>query len=235
MPAPRPDRKRLVVLIGVGLVALALALLVSRNRPGPDDSYGATDRPGARGTTNPGPVEPTSFPLARTDDDPASADAGAVDLTGAPDFHFTFGDGSGLYGYDVLKVRADGTCRYTARGLVSTTNPSGDVESGYQWRRADFVLAPQTVTELRALLREIDFFRLKKAYHADVHDGTQRWAKVEASGKRKGVYWNNHFPEDFERLHQFVRQKVLAAHQPEILASRPIDLKPADIEPESYD
>lgn len=222
------------ILAGSCLVALAVAFLTSGYWPS-SDPFVATGVASDRSTTNPAPFEPPSFPLAGTEDDPASADAPAVDLIGAPDFRFTFGDGSGWHGYDVLKVRANGGCQYTTHAVVSTTNPSGDVESKYQWRRAEFVLDPQTVADLRKLLKEIDFFRLKKAYYADVADGTQRWAKVEASGKRKGVYWNNHFPEDFERLHGFVKRQILAAHQPEILRARPVELDPKDIESESYD
>ena len=236
VPAPRPNPRAVIIVGTACVVGLAAAFLVSGHVPTfkPSPS-GKTAGTGSATTTNPAPYEPPSFPLAGTDDDPASADAAAVDLLGAPGFRFTFGDGSGLSGYDVLTVGADGACQYTTHVTVSTTNPSGDVESKYGWRRATFTLAPQTVTELRTLLKDIDFFRLKKAYHADVHDGTQRWARVEASGKRKGVYWNNHFPDHFERLHQFVKQKILGAHRAEILASEPVEVDPKELETPMYD
>src|SRR5689334_16753846 len=66
-----------------------------------------------------------NHPLARTVDDPASADAGSVDLVGANDFRFTMGDGSGMDGYDVVKIDSDGRCVYTFAQWRRATMPDG--------------------------------------------------------------------------------------------------------------
>jgi len=175
-----------------------------------------------------------TFPLTRTVYDPASAYAGAVDLEGAVDFRLTMGDGSGWGGYNVIKVGADGRCEYTFFVLGRETNSSGTAINTQQWKRAEFTLEAQTLAELRKLLAEVNFFKLKKEYHANVADGTQRWIKVEASGKRKGVYCDNHFPLPFMRVRGFVIDNIIRAHLAEIGAARTIQLDPKDIEPESF-
>ena len=66
---------------------------------------------------------------------------------------------------------------------------------------------------MRKLLVEIDFFRLKKEYHANVYDGTQQWAWVKASGIQKQVYCDNHFPKPFQKLYKFIQDKVIRPHE----------------------
>ena len=179
--------------------------------------------------------DPENFPLSRTVDDPASADAGSVDLLSAGDFHFTMGDGSGWSGYNVVKIGADGSCQYTFFEWVTDRDASGNEIRKPQWKRAVFSLDAGTLADLRKLLAEVDFFRLKKEYDANVEDGTQRWVKVEASGKHKGVYCNNHFPQPFKRICRFVNNRIIAAHPAQIAAARKIELDPKDRESESFD
>jgi hypothetical protein len=172
---------------------------------------------------------------AKTVDDPVSADAASVDLIGATDFHFTFGDGSGWHGFNVVKVGPDGRCEYTFFTYGNSDDPETPALRVQKWRRAGFTLDPRTLAALRKRLADIDFFRLKKAYHANVYDGTQRFAKVEASGKRKGVYCDNHFPLPFQRPHAFVNERIIAVHPTEIAAAKPIQLEREDWERESFD
>lgn len=182
------------------------------------------------------PSRPTSPAGEGTVDDPASADVDAVDLVGAPDFRFAYGDGSGWHGYNVLSVGADGTAVYTFFEYVPDTTAAGEPINQQQWRRAQFTLDAPTLAALRAELKQVDFWRLKKTYYnSAVADGSQRWAKVEAGGKRKGVFWNNSFPDPAERLDAFVKQRILGRNRAAIDAAPTIELNPKDVEPETYD
>jgi hypothetical protein len=174
------------------------------------------------------PTQPT-----RTVDDPASAYAGSVDLLNAPDFHFTMGDGSGWHGYDVVKVAADGSAEYTFLDPVPIIGPDGVRRQ--QWRHVEFTIDVPTMQGLRALLNDIGYFHLKKEYHADIQDGTQQWLKVEASRRKKGVYCNNYFPPEVQRVRGFVQQRIFDPHAAEIGAAKPIDITLIKPEKEAFD
>jgi hypothetical protein len=165
-----------------------------------------------------------SYPLARTDDDPISALADSVDLLRAPDFKFSMGVGSAHYGeMDTIKIAADGQCRYVFHGMV----PAWGAAIDPRWRRAEFVIDSKTLADLRKLLVDIDFFRLKKVYRANVADGTQAWALVQASGIKKGVYCDNHFPKKFQKLQMFILKQVIRAHDLEMHNAPVIDIEEA--------
>jgi hypothetical protein len=143
--------------------------------------------------------------------------ANTVNVMGASDFKFSMGDGSGWHGYNTIKVCADGKCQYV---FVD--------RRGLSWRRGDFVVDPRTLRELRELLVEIDFFRLKETYHdPNIADGIQRWAWVEAYGMHKSVYCNNRFPEPFQELYTFVQKKVIRPHEEELQNAPMIDQQEA--------
>jgi hypothetical protein len=171
-----------------------------------------------------------------TVDDPVSAEADTVDLVGAPDFHFTMGDGSGLGGFNVIKIGADGRCEYAFFELVQGKDAKGSPVLNLQWKRAEFTLDAKTLAEFRGMLAEVNFFAMKKEYIAtNILDGTQRFAKVVASGKRKAVYCSNYFPPRFERIRVFVNDKIIAAHPAEIGAAKMIQPDRKDWESESFD
>ncbi len=164
-----------------------------------------------------------AYILDHTVDDPAIADARSVDLINAPNFRFTFGDGSGMDGFDVLKIGPDGQCEYT---FINPTERTGRL----QWKRTAFQVDAPTLANLRKLLVDVKFLEMKKEYHSNVEDGTQRWARVEASGKRKGVYWNNYFPADFMRIYDFVNQRIIGAHLVEVKDAKIIERDRKDIQ-----
>ena len=170
------------------------------------------------------------LPLARTVDDPASNAAELIDWAGARDFRFAMGDGSGWHGYNVLQIDGEGRCTYTFVELVAATDSRNTAASAQQWRRATFVLDAATLRNFRKLLRDVDFFRLKKEYHADIEDGTQRWARVEASGHRKTVYCSNFFPPAFLRISRFVSERIVATQGEAITAAETINPQPKDLE-----
>ena len=165
-----------------------------------------------------------NHPLARTEDDPISAVADSVDLLRAPDFTFGMWVGSAHYGeLDTIKIAADGQCRYVFQGIAPASGAAIDA----RWRRAEFVIDPKTLADLRKLLVDIDFFELKRVYRANVADGTQAWALVQASGLQKGVYCDNHFPKKFQKLHMFVVNQVIRPHRTDLLNAPVIELREA--------
>ena len=161
-----------------------------------------------------------------TVDDPASADARNIDWKNESDFIFTWGDGSGWEGYDTVKLRSDGTVAYVFRDHTRS--------SEWKWKRPQFSLEGDTVRELRDLLAAIDYFSLKQQYHAAIMDGTQRFVKVEISGKRKGVYCNNNFPIEILRIKSFVEKRILAVHSVQIALAKTTSMTRESMETEMF-
>jgi hypothetical protein len=145
-----------------------------------------------------------------------SAEAGSVDLINAPDFEFTCGDGSGMSGFSVLKVAADGRTSYVFM----------EYGVGRQiWKYASFTVDPQTMAELRAMLQRGGYFRLKKSYtDTGIADGTQRFVKVIASGKRKGVWCDNYFPRAVEKIREFAERRIIRKHPAEIAGAVEVEI-----------
>jgi hypothetical protein len=152
----------------------------------------------------------------------------------ATDLSLEMGDGGGADRYNTIKIGPDGRCQYVFFDRVQITRPDGGIAFEQRGRRTEFVIGPEVLADLRKLLVEIDFFRLKKAYYADAHDGTQRWAKLEVSGERKSVYCNNHFPPAFQKLYSFVWDKIIGSHNKELQNAQVIDLKNDDAGYESF-
>ncbi len=173
-------------------------------------------------------------PTVHTQADPEAVSAGQVDLLNATDFHFTIGDGSGWHGYDVLKVDADGSCEYTYQQHAYTKSPDGKTMLDPGWRRANFKIDSATLLALRQALVQIDYWRLKKSYRADVADGTQRYLKIIASAHRKAIWCDNYFPSEFESIRKFTESRIIAIHRPEIDAAPAIRLDSKDWEPETF-
>lgn len=211
----RRSRTRVVVaglaLLGVLLVGAGGASLLRFRRPvGP-------------------PFFPGAFPLARTDDDPPGRAVANADVITCEDFVFAMGEGSGWSGYDTIRLTADGECRYTFAGPVTArADPVHGKVYEQKWLRAEFQVDLATVGTLRQLLVNIGYFRMKRAYHADVHDGTQWVVRVDAGGRVKGVYCNNFFPAEIKRLPTFVHVYILGPHQADLDAATPIDLDPME-------
>ncbi|MCI0462569.1 MAG: hypothetical protein L0Z62_36935 [Gemmataceae bacterium] len=131
-----------------------------------------------------------------------------VDLLQAEDFAFAIGVGSGMYGLEVFRVDGSGQASYLFRG-----------EHGWWWR-AEFQVPPEAVGRLRRLLAEIDYFSLKRAYFADVVDGTQWCIRVDAAGVTGTVYCDNHFPVAAMRLARFVGEEILPEYEAELSKAR---------------
>jgi hypothetical protein len=151
-------------------------------------------------------------PWISTEGDPVSAQASRVDLLHASDFQFTFDESGFGEKYKALTVTADGTSIYTFRTFTKVP----------QNKKAEFHIDSATMTDLRNLLLDLDFFRRKKSYvDRSIVDGTQRSITVTGSGIEKSTYFDNYFPEFEERIRTFVTTRILTPHTGDIDAATP--------------
>ena len=172
---------------------------------------------------------PTNHWLTDTMDDAPGLEVPDAELLSAHDFEFMMGEGGGLHGYDVVKVRADGTCEYTFFDYETRFDPATRVVTRPSWRRSAFQLDARTAGELRELIASTRYFRLKKLYRAGhVHDGTQWLVKVRAAGRTKRVYCSNHFPAKVIALSEFVRTRILDPRRDEIGKAGVVELTPIE-------
>ena len=88
--------------------------------------------------------------------------------------------------------------------------------------RAVFRLAADQLDGLERELTAIDVFSLKRAYLANVDDGTQWFLRVRAAKQRKTVVLDNHFPDPIVRVAEYVRTRIVPAHRSEIDAAAPL-------------
>jgi hypothetical protein len=181
-----------------------------------------------------------------TEDDSPATRAADADVLYSSDFLFTMGEGSGLRGFDVIRVWPDGSCEYSYPDLAGfaasalpgpalpaapappatgpTTAPVGPGAQSMPWRRATFTVPPQTVTDLRKLLVDTGYFDLKRSYNGNVEDGTQWFVRARAGGREKGVWCNNHFPADVIKLNDFVRTRIVEPGRPSIANTTRVQL-----------
>jgi hypothetical protein len=62
----------------------------------------------------------------------------------------------------------------------------------------------------------IDYPSLKRAYHANVCDGTQWRIRLDVSDVTKKIYCANYFPSEVRRLADFIGGELLPAHDAEV-------------------
>lgn len=97
-------------------------------------------------------------------------------------FRIELGRGSGWYGLDTIEINN------SAEVLVYRQTRSG-------WETTTFTLTP---TELNSITKALDrhqVFKLARAYHADVSDGTQWVFRTTQNSQSKTIYCNNYFPD----------------------------------------
>lgn len=156
-----------------------------------------------------------SFPLSNVTDDSSPPKIRRADIQESSDFLFTIGVGSGMFGLDIFGVSSSGKASF-----IFSTAPD-------EWWKAEFEVAPAHITRLRQLLVEVDYPSLKRAYHADVVDGTQWCMRLDVAGVAKHVYCDNHFPEPARRLARLVGSEILPAHEATIKKARRIGAESA--------
>ncbi|MCA9672241.1 MAG: hypothetical protein KC503_41895 [Myxococcales bacterium] len=147
---------------------------------------------------------------------PASAPkmAGAY---GSKDFALLMAWGSGLHGYDVLRIDARGRAVMTFQRRQLRVNRGqlkgvgrGEVYIRVRAARYTFYLDRKQQRDLRQLLaREKAHAIAPRHVDANVEDGTQWHFKLRLGGTTRRVYCSNQFPPALRRISQYLRGKVL--------------------------
>jgi len=164
-----------------------------------------------------GGASPDNSLSYEVEEDLPSSVAGDVEAVSGPNFLFTMGEGTGLHGYDVIQIWANGRCEYTfpdVRPLMNplpatttqpTTAPGLTPADLAPFRRAVFAVNPQVVADLRRLLVDIDYFNMKRAYRAPPDPTANPPAAQPAEGAtpvpvNNGTQW-------FVRVHVAAKEK----------------------------
>jgi hypothetical protein len=118
-----------------------------------------------------------------------------------------FGRGSGWHGLSTAKLDQDG--RLTLYRLKRDRQADVTVHS---WVTATSRLPPEAVAKVLEVIASDSLLALDKAYHADVHDGTQWVLWIRQGEREKAVYFDNHFPDPIirfaRRLDEIVAETV---------------------------
>ena len=211
---------RLIAFGALILVVVLIAISVGALNPGHEADRRALDKK-FRGHV----IESLSgetvlqSPLVNSIEEAEAVPNGSAAIRDCKDFVFVLGQGSGWRGFNVLKVIAAGECTYSIAGA----------EKG-AWRRARFQLNESELDGLKKKLTELDVFAMKRGYSAGIQDGTQWFVKVQASGQRKAIWCDNHFPANIVEISIFVGEKIIATHRREIEGATSVELKPEDVE-----
>lgn len=110
-------------------------------------------------------------------------------------YRLEFGRGSGLEGLDTIALDENGHI-ILHRLKVEEKN---DVIHHY-WERSNLYLSAQMTEEIAKLILDLRILDMKRAYHADVHDGTQWIFWLVQDGQEKSIYFNNHFPKAIQKF-----------------------------------
>lgn len=134
------------------------------------------------------------------------------DLQNGADLRVTIGDAAGTEGYSSLQIDALGGCVYTyATYATSEADPWRTVPT---WRQASFKVSNDTTHQLRQLLIGLDFPAMKAIYSRPrAGEHVQRFIKVAAGGRIKGVYCDNAFPPQLEQVRAFLESHVIAPNR----------------------
>lgn len=128
----------------------------------------------------------------------------------ADDFTFAFGYGSGLQGYDIIRVQADGQCVYTFNARYHLPGQEG-------WRQHRCQAAPASIEVLRQALRDTQFNRWHAAYYdTNVEDGTQAFFFASGGSRVKTVSCSNHFPVHMDTVSQVLDEQFLNTQRPKL-------------------
>lgn len=128
-------------------------------------------------------------------------------------FAFAYGEGAHWYGYDVLHVADDGSCRYTFSEL-----PSGSDDP--VWRQHEFSIDKATLAALKTELNDAGFMRLT----ASDDDKDQRaFMWVRFGMKPRVVRVREDRPLEFLKVTEFVTKSILDPRRAELAKGKIVD------------
>jgi hypothetical protein len=132
-------------------------------------------------------------------------------------FWLEFGRGSGWHGLNTVKI--DQTGRVVLHRMKSMHQNDVTVQS---WEVGTLQLPPEAITELLKAVESNNLLGLQKAYHANVHDGTQWVLWIMQGEQEKSVYFDNHFPRSITAFAQQL-DAILAQAGLDKVAWQPVD------------
>ena len=127
-----------------------------------------------------------NFPLSKSEPDTRPA----MHFDANKPFRLEFGRGSGWHGLDTIVLDEKGTVVLHRLQMEE----KGTVIHHY-WETTTLLLDPGMTRQIATLIQDLRILDMKRAYHADVHDGTQWVFWLVQGGQEKSVYFNNHFPK----------------------------------------
>jgi len=123
--------------------------------------------------------------LARTEPDENSA----MRFDVSKPYRLEFGRGSGRRGYDTIAL--DGT----GRVALCRQNRNYSDNRPHYWETAELSVDAPAYRRIAETIQDLRLVAMKRAYHANVHDGTQWEFSLTQGEQEKKIYFNNHFPE----------------------------------------
>ena len=139
--------------------------------------------------------EVESFPLIREREDTRPPMQFNIDKT----YRLEFGRGSGWHGLDTIKI--DDSNQVTLHRLRE--------ENGVlHWEHTEVDLTASDKQEIGQLIVDLGIPKMKRSYHADVHDGTQWIFWIVQNGHEKSIYFNNHFPKEIQSFALAIDEKL---------------------------
>lgn len=127
-----------------------------------------------------------NFPLSRSEADTHPA----IKFDSEKPYRLTFGRGSGWHGLDTIALNEEGNIT-----LHRLKKEKREDIIYYYWETATVLPKKELVKQIAILIEDLRLLKMKRAYHADVHDGSQWIFWLVQNGQEKSIYFNNHFPK----------------------------------------
>jgi hypothetical protein len=128
-------------------------------------------------------------------------------------FAFAYAEGAEWYGYDVLHVTDDGSCRYTFSEL-----PSGSDDP--VWKQHEFSIDEDTLAALKTELNDAGFLRLPTS---DDEKDQRAFMWLRFGLKPKVVRVKEDRPLEFVRVAEYVTRKILDPRRAELAKGKIVD------------
>lgn len=100
----------------------------------------------------------------------------------------------------------------TGRLVVYRPHAERDGNTWVQsWKTASATLPPEAVAAVLEAVEANRLGELDRAYHANVHDGTQWVLWLRQDDREKAVYFDNHFPESVVRFARWLDEIIVGS------------------------
>jgi hypothetical protein len=130
-------------------------------------------------------------------------------------YRLEFGRGSGWHGLDTVVLEQDGTV------VMHRLKAEKKDEVIHQyWETGTFQLDTNATQRIAEIISNLNLVDMHRAYHADVHDGTQWVFWIVQGEEEKSIYFNNHFPEVIQDFAVALDSELMSAGSENITWTR---------------